>query len=50
MTVDALGGVFSDLSLAFKPDFDVLACCTYTAAAVSLGILYSHPTSLFQFI
>ncbi|KAJ7464408.1 PQ loop repeat-domain-containing protein, partial [Mycena latifolia] len=32
--VDMLGGVFSDLSLAFKVKFDVIAGVTYTIAAV----------------
>ncbi|KAJ7709072.1 PQ loop repeat-domain-containing protein [Mycena olivaceomarginata] len=30
MTVDCLGGVFSDLSLVFKPKFDAVAAVTYT--------------------
>ncbi|KAL6307228.1 PQ loop repeat-domain-containing protein [Sparassis latifolia] len=30
MTVDMLGGVFSDLSLAFKQKFDVIAAVTYS--------------------
>ncbi|EIM86847.1 uncharacterized protein STEHIDRAFT_131391 [Stereum hirsutum FP-91666 SS1] len=30
MIVDLLGGVFSDLSLAFKEDFDVIASITYS--------------------
>ena len=35
MTVDLLGGVFSDLSLAFKPKFDIIAGVAYSAVVVS---------------
>ena len=35
MLVDCLGGVFSDLSLAFKPTFDVIAGVAYTLVVVS---------------
>ena len=34
MLVDCLGGVFSDLSLAFKPTFDVIAGVAYTLVVV----------------
>ena len=34
MSVDLLGGVFNDLSLAFKEDFDVVAGVTYTLVVV----------------
>jgi len=34
MTVDLLGGVFSTLSLVFKPKFDVLAGVAYTLVVV----------------
>ncbi|KAJ7210385.1 hypothetical protein GGX14DRAFT_450539 [Mycena pura] len=34
MLVDALGGVFSDLSLAFKQKFDVIAAVAYTLVVV----------------
>ncbi|KAJ7509652.1 PQ-loop-domain-containing protein, partial [Mycena galericulata] len=34
MVVDMLGGVFSDLSLAFKDKFDVIAGITYTLVVV----------------
>ena len=34
MFVDLLGGVFSDLSLAFKPKFDVIASVTYSVVIV----------------
>ncbi|TBU30586.1 hypothetical protein BD311DRAFT_754599 [Dichomitus squalens] len=37
MTVDALGGVFNDLSLAFKGDFDVVAGITYSLVVVLDG-------------
>ena len=41
MTIDALGGVFNDLSLAFKGDFDVIAGVTYSLVVVRLA---SHAT------
>lgn len=34
MTVDMLGGVFSDLSLVFKSNFDVVAGVTYSLVVV----------------
>jgi hypothetical protein len=34
VTVDLLGGVFSDLSLAFKESFDVIASLTYSLVVV----------------
>jgi len=34
MAVDLLGGVFSDLSLIFKADFDIVAAITYTLVVV----------------
>ncbi|KAJ7476959.1 hypothetical protein B0H11DRAFT_1865312 [Mycena galericulata] len=37
MTVDLLGGVFSDLSLAFKPKFDAIATITYSLVVVMDG-------------
>ncbi len=36
MAVDLLGGVFSDLSLVFKPKFDVIAGVAYSAVVVGL--------------
>ncbi|GBE86624.1 hypothetical protein SCP_0905030 [Sparassis crispa] len=39
MTVDMLGGVFSDLSLAFKQKFDVIAAVTYSLVVVLDGIV-----------
>lgn len=36
MTVDMLGGVFNDLSLAFKSDFNVIASVTYSLVVVSV--------------
>ena len=39
MTIDMLGGVFNDLSLAFKDKFIVLASITYTLVVVSGGLL-----------
>ena len=35
MTIDLLGGVFSDLSLVFKPKFDVIAAVAYSLVVVS---------------
>ena len=34
MLIDMLGGVFSDLSLAFKEDFDVVAGVSYSLVVV----------------
>ena len=34
MTIDLLGGVFSDLSLIFKPKFDVIAGVAYSLVVV----------------
>ncbi|KAF7331490.1 hypothetical protein MKEN_00027900 [Mycena kentingensis (nom. inval.)] len=34
MLVDLMGGVFSDLSLTFKPEFDGIAAVSYTLVAV----------------
>ncbi|RPD76397.1 hypothetical protein L226DRAFT_375270 [Lentinus tigrinus ALCF2SS1-7] len=39
MIVDMLGGVFSDLSLAFKESFDVVAGVTYSLVVVLDGIV-----------
>ncbi|KAK2463637.1 hypothetical protein APHAL10511_004388 [Amanita phalloides] len=39
MSVDMAGGVFSDLSLAFRPEFDVLAAVVYTLVVVMDGIV-----------
>ncbi|KAJ7124427.1 PQ loop repeat-domain-containing protein [Mycena epipterygia] len=39
MIVDMLGGVFSDLSLAFKGKFDVIAGITYTLVVVLDGLV-----------
>ncbi|KAJ6501898.1 hypothetical protein C8R45DRAFT_1051166 [Mycena sanguinolenta] len=39
MTVDCAGGVFSDLSLAFKPNFDSIAAVTYTLVVVMDGVV-----------
>ena len=39
MAVDLLGGVFSDLSLIFKADFDVIPAITYTLVVVSTFML-----------
>lgn len=37
MFIDFLGGVFSDLSLAFKPKFDVFGAVAYSLVIVSLS-------------
>lgn len=44
MTIDLLGGVFSDLSLVFKPRFDVIAGVAYSLVVVSFLaiIIYSR--------
>jgi hypothetical protein len=34
MIIDLLGGVFSDLSLAFKKDLDIVAAVTYSLVVV----------------
>ncbi|KAJ7165584.1 PQ loop repeat-domain-containing protein [Mycena crocata] len=39
MTVDFLGGVFSDLSLAFKSEFDTIAAITYSLVVVMDGVV-----------
>ncbi|KAJ7667085.1 PQ loop repeat-domain-containing protein [Mycena rosella] len=39
MVVDCLGGVFSDLSLAFKSEFDTIAAVTYTLVIVMDGMV-----------
>ncbi|KAJ3544713.1 hypothetical protein NM688_g5710 [Phlebia brevispora] len=39
MTVDFLGGIFSDLSLAFKPKFDVIAGVAYSLVVLLDGIV-----------
>ena len=36
MLIDMAGGVFSDLSLAFKEEFDVVAGVTYSLVVVCL--------------
>jgi hypothetical protein len=37
ISVDMIGGVFNDLSLAFRAEFDVIAAVTYTLVVVSLS-------------
>lgn len=37
MAIDLLGGVFSDLSLVFKKDLDVIAAVTYSLVVVSMS-------------
>ncbi|KAJ7024833.1 PQ loop repeat-domain-containing protein [Mycena alexandri] len=39
MVVDMLGGIFSDLSLAFKARFDVIAAVTYSLVVVLDGLV-----------
>lgn len=50
--VDLLGGVFNDLSLAFKSEFDVIAGVTYSLVVVSVSFEYSVllRTSLTRFL
>ena len=36
MAVDMLGGIFSCLSLAFRPEFDGVAAATYVAVVVRM--------------
>lgn len=61
MLIDCLGGVFSDLSLAFKDKFDVVAATTYSVVVVSsifqklffsftLPCAFLSPAFAFQFI
>lgn len=38
MTIDMLGGVFNDLSLAFKAQFNVIASITYSLVVVRGGV------------
>jgi hypothetical protein len=35
ISIDMLGGVFNDLSLAFRAEFDAIAAVTYTLVVVS---------------
>ena len=35
IAVDMMGGIFNDLSLAFRAEFDVIAAVTYTLVVVS---------------
>lgn len=37
MAIDLMGGVFSDLSLAFKPQFDVIAGVAYSLVVVRVS-------------
>jgi len=39
MVVDLLGGVFSDLSLAFKDEFDIIASISYSLVVVSASFI-----------
>ncbi|KAI0766700.1 PQ loop repeat-domain-containing protein [Trametes elegans] len=39
ITVDMAGGVFSDLSLAFKEEFDIIAGVTYSIVVVMDGVV-----------
>lgn len=41
MTIDLLGGVFSDLSLVFKPKFDVIAGVAYSLVVVRVLLLFT---------
>lgn len=39
MAIDLLGGIFSDLSLVFKKDPDVIAIVTYSLVVVNISRL-----------
>jgi len=39
ITIDLLGGVFSDLSLVFRPKFDAIAAAAYTVIIVMDGLI-----------
>ncbi|TCD71814.1 hypothetical protein EIP91_003157 [Steccherinum ochraceum] len=45
MLVDCLGGVFSDLSLAFKDKFDVIAAITYSLVVNPVSLAINTSTS-----
>ena len=38
ISVDLMGGVFNDLSLAFKEDFDIVAGVTYSLVVVRVAL------------
>lgn len=40
LTIDILGGLFSDLSLVFRNHFDIVAAILYTLVIVSLGLFF----------
>ncbi len=46
MFVDIAGGVFSDLSLAFKESFDVIAGVTYSLVIVRLVFCLTYVCDL----
>jgi uncharacterized protein with PQ loop repeat len=44
LTIDILGGVFFDLSLVFKEEFDVIAGVQYSVVVVRLSVSSNHLT------
>lgn len=42
ISIDMIGGVFSDLSLIFKKEFDAIAAVSYTSVVVRCLILDSY--------
>jgi uncharacterized protein with PQ loop repeat len=47
LTIDILGGLFSDLSLIFRDHFDVVAAASYTAVIVSYVLFRSREPHVF---
>jgi uncharacterized protein with PQ loop repeat len=45
MAIDMMGGIFNDLSLIFRAEFDRIAAVTYTLVAVSSHLIYSSSNS-----
>jgi len=46
MTIDLLGGIFSDLSLVFKKDVDVIAAVVYSLVVVGFQRLLPFDSSI----
>lgn len=45
ISVDLMGGVFNDLSLAFKEDFDIVAGVTYSLVVVRVALSLPFATA-----
>ena len=43
ISIDMIGGVFNDLSLIFKKEFDAIAVVSYTLVVVRYLIHHSYP-------